>query len=68
MLLPKADKLNHAETKAALRQAQAQLAQGVTVQLFSSLRGLGLEEAQKTLEAWLKIKGPDDPSGIIGAD
>jgi GTP-binding protein len=68
VLLTKADKLNHAETRAALRQAQAQLAPGVTVQLFSSLRGLGLEEAQKTLEAWLKIKGPDDPSGIIGAD
>jgi GTP-binding protein len=68
VLLTKADKLNQAETKAALRQAQTQLAQGVTAQLFSSLRGLGLEEAQKTLEAWLKIKGPDDPSGIIGAD
>ncbi len=66
VLLTKADKLNQAEKKAALRHAQAQLTQGATVQLFSSLGGLGLEDAQQMLEAWLKIKGPDDPLGSSG--
>src|ERR1700733_3704025 len=54
VLLAKADKLNRAEAKSVLQHASAQLGRGVTVQLFSALRGLGVQEAQEVLETWLK--------------
>jgi hypothetical protein len=37
-----------------LQHASAQLGRGVTVQLFSALRGVGVQEAQGVLETWLK--------------
>ncbi len=56
VLLSKADKLNHGEAAAALRAAKAALADRATVQLFSSLKGTGVREAEDTLEAWLREK------------
>jgi len=54
VLLSKADKLNRGEAVAALRAAEAGLAGRATVQLFSSLKGTGVREAEDTLEAWLR--------------
>ena len=53
MLLSKADKLGHGQGSAALRTAAARVAGRATVQLFSALKGTGIDEAQDTLEAWL---------------
>ena len=53
VLLSKADKLTRNEAAAALRGACEALAGRASVQLFSALRGNGVEEAQDTLGAWL---------------
>ncbi len=53
VLLSKADKLTRNEAAAALRSASEALAGRASVQLFSALRGNGVEEAQDTLRAWL---------------
>lgn len=53
VLLSKADKLNRSEGMAVLREASKALAGRATVQLFSALKGTGVEEAQDILEAWL---------------
>jgi GTP-binding protein len=53
VLLSKSDKLNRSESTKTLREAKATLADVATVQLFSSLAKTGVEEAQKTLQAWL---------------
>ena len=53
VLLSKADKLNRAESTAALREAGQRLAGRGTAQLFSALRGTGVKEAQDALVAWL---------------
>ena len=54
VLLSKADKLNRSEAAAALRAAAATLAGRATAQLFSALKGTGIEQAQDTLAAWLE--------------
>ena len=62
MVLTKADKLNRAEQTAALRQVrEALVAAGdqVSVQLFSSLKKTGMDEAEKVVGAWLSPV-PDD--------
>jgi GTP-binding protein len=53
VLLSKADKLNRSESLRILREAQAALGERGTAQLFSAHAKTGVEEAQRTLEAWL---------------
>ena len=53
ILLTKSDKLNQRERAAALKTAQAQLGEGMTVQVFSSEDRTGLKEAQGRLLAML---------------
>jgi GTP-binding protein len=53
VLLSKADKLNRAESAAALKAASERLSGRASAQLFSALRGTGVEQAQDTLAAWL---------------
>jgi GTP-binding protein len=53
VLLSKADKLTRAESVKALRQAQTLLGSAASVQLFSALRRIGVEEAQQRLADWL---------------
>jgi GTP-binding protein len=53
VLLSKADKLNKSEAAKVLRESGAALADRGTVQLFSATAKTGVEEAQRTLEAWL---------------
>jgi GTP-binding protein len=54
VLLSKSDKLNRTESTKVLREAKATLADSATVQLFSALAKTGVEEAQKTLQAWVR--------------
>lgn len=63
-LLTKADKLTRQEQAKILREARAEVAGAgspITVQLFSSLKKTGIEEAEKVIGAWL-----DNPLGITG--
>lgn len=53
VLLSKADKLNRSEASRALGAAAAQFQGRASLQLFSALKGTGVEEAQRTLESWL---------------
>jgi GTP-binding protein len=54
VLLSKADKLNHSESAKVLREAKAALRERATAQLFSATAKAGVEEAQRTLMAWLE--------------
>ena len=53
VLLSKSDKLNRSEAARVLREVSQRLADRATVQLFSVPLRIGLDEAQRTLEAWL---------------
>jgi len=73
VLLSKADKLSRQEQTKTLRAVKAQLGQmgeHFSVQLFSSLKKTGVEEAEVVLARWLgldlpppKIKGPPEKGG-----
>ena len=57
VLLTKADKLNFGAAKSTLLQAAKHLqgiADNMTVQLFSALKGDGVDELRAHLQAWLK--------------
>jgi GTP-binding protein len=54
VLLSKADKLNRSEAAKVLKSSAATLGDRGTVQLFSALAKTGVDEAQRTLEHWLK--------------
>lgn len=57
ILLTKADKLNRDPANRTLiktKQALCNEAKLISVQLFSSQKGLGVEEARKQLDEWLK--------------
>jgi GTP-binding protein len=54
VLLSKVDKLNRSEATKVLRESTAALGGRGTVQLFSATAKTGVEEAQRTLEAWLQ--------------
>jgi len=54
VLLSKVDKLNRSESTKVLRESEAVLAGRGTVQLFSATAKTGVDQAQRTLEEWLK--------------
>ena len=54
VLLAKADKLTRAEGMKAQAAAVAQLKGAATMQLFSALRRIGIEDAQDRLQSWLE--------------
>jgi GTP-binding protein len=66
VLLTKCDKLSAQaanRTLAATRKALAEAHPGATVQLFSSMKRAGLEEAKACIESWVrerKTKGPGE--------
>jgi GTP-binding protein EngB required for normal cell division len=61
VLLSKADKLNRSEGIKVLRETNAALADSASAQLFSVPAKTGIDEAQRTLVAWLEDKVfPDD--------
>jgi len=56
ILLTKADKISHGKGKAVLQQVQKHLltvSETMSVQLFSALKRIGIEEARKHLNDWL---------------
>jgi len=75
ILLSKADKLSRQEQTKSLRSVKAEVATWgdaalYSVQLFSSLKKTGVEEAEGVLASWLEIeikakenKGPPDKGG-----
>ena len=70
ILLSKADKLSRQEQSKTLRSVKAELAtwggaELYSVQLFSSLKKTGVEEAEAVLAGWLGLenKGPPDKGG-----
>jgi GTP-binding protein len=71
-LLTKADKLSRAAALKILREVRqklAPLAPGFSVQLFSSLKKSGLDEAEAVFRGWLEAKAPAAvPAPAIGAD
>jgi GTP-binding protein len=63
-LLTKADKLTRSEQAAALksaRQTAATLLGPITLQLFSSLKKTGMEEAEQVIAPWLE-PAPEEPA------
>ena len=58
ILLTKADKLSRGAGSAALHSVRRTLGGAATVQLFSALKGTGVEEARTVLDAFLR--GPAD--------
>ena len=64
MLLSKSDQLSRSEGLNVLRQVQAQLEGIASAQLFSSLKGVGLEEARSVLKRWAsRDAGGSKPDG-----
>jgi len=64
VLLTKSDKLTRSEqaaTLAAVRKELAPLGEQVTVQLFSSLKKTGIEEAERIVGSWLAVPEDDSP-------
>ncbi|HUX31296.1 MAG TPA: ribosome biogenesis GTP-binding protein YihA/YsxC [Thiobacillus sp.] len=68
ILLSKADKLSNSEKTLTLRRVEQELAalDAVTVQLFSSLSRLGVEEAAAVVESWL-VQVPQQEAGQVQA-
>ena len=68
ILLSKADKLSNSERTLTLRRVEQELAalDTVTVQLFSSLSRLGVEEAAAVVEGWL-VQAPRQEAGQLQA-
>ncbi len=63
VLLTKSDKLSRnqaAATKALVQRELSELAGQVTVQLFSSLKKTGVEEAEQVVAGWLGLAGVVD--------
>lgn len=54
VLLTKADKLSFGKARNVQLQVQRSLGDRASCQLFSALRGIGVEEAQATLAKWLR--------------
>jgi GTP-binding protein len=67
VLLNKADKLSRSEAVQTLRDSQSALGGLASCQLFSALKGTGLEEARGILRSWLsdskEITPADGPPG-----
>ena len=65
VLLTKADKLSRTEASAALqrvRERLSRLGSSYTAQLFSSLRRIGVEEAEAVFSGWLAGRVSDSPA------
>ena len=63
ILLTKSDKLSRQQATETLGKAKAELARSYpncTVQLFSSLKRQGIEEAEKMIGSWLSAPSPTE--------
>ena len=72
ILLTKADKLSKGAAGATLQQVRRVLTERYqgddapvpTVQLFSALRGIGIEDVHRKLDEWLKLKTAIKPDAV----
>lgn len=67
VLLSKADKISRQEQTKTLREVKTELAklgEGFSVQLFSSLKKTGIEEAEAVLSGWLGLPLPEPKPAI----
>lgn len=67
-LLTKADKLKSGKRKAQLlmaREASLAFCGDVTVDVFSSLNGLGLENVERVLDVWLGYNEPEQAPEVV---
>jgi GTP-binding protein len=55
VLLTKADKLSHGKGSAALQQVRNHLSGEMSVQLFSALKRVGIDEARRRLNEWFQV-------------
>lgn len=63
ILLTKSDKLTRSEAAKTLSEVRSQLtpwAEQVSVQLFSSLKKTGMEEAEKAIGSWLGVAADEE--------
>lgn len=67
VLLTKADKLSRGAASSVLQKLRNALPDGVTAQLFSSLKGTGVEDARARLRAVLEEHGVSDAAPGDGA-
>jgi GTP-binding protein len=68
VLLTKADKLSREAARMVLRRVTGELAllgRDASVQLFSSLKGTGMDEAEAVFDSWL-AGSPPRPTEILG--
>ena len=56
VVLTKADKLGHGKRTEAVRRVREALGGVATVQAFSATSGLGLEELERVMAAWLQVE------------
>lgn len=72
ILLTKADKLTFGAGKAALLKTQRDIQQKwgdtASIQLFSSTKRIGIEEAQYVLAQWLHLIEPEDAGALDDSD
>ena len=72
ILLTKADKLTFGAGKAALLKTQRDIQQKwgdtASIQLFSSTKRIGIEEAQYVLAQWLHLIEPEDAGALDNSD
>ncbi len=72
ILLTKADKLTFGAGKAALLKTQRDIQQKwgdtASIQLFSSTKRIGIEEAQYVLAQWLHLIEPEDADALDDSD
>jgi GTP-binding protein len=64
ILLSKADKLPRGQAMAALREAESALQGLGSCQLFSALKGTGLDDARRVLRRWLAERKEITPAGL----
>lgn len=72
ILLTKADKLTFGAGRAALLKTQKDIQQKwgdtASIQLFSSTKRIGIEEAQYVLANWLQLIEPEDADAFDDSD
>jgi GTP-binding protein len=71
ILLSKADKLTRQQQAMALRETRSHLANWAvpcSVQLFSSLKRLGVDEADRVIGAWLGLEAAASGAGAQGGE
>ncbi|MEM6639488.1 MAG: ribosome biogenesis GTP-binding protein YihA/YsxC [Pseudomonadota bacterium] len=61
-VLTKADKLSRGAAQGALQKVRSQLDDRISAQVFSALKGTGLDELRATVTAWLTPVAPEQAS------